>query len=113
MAAKKPTRPDAKEQLVTGTLVNQDPVAQSRLLSDLASAQRAAPRVERSSTTIDLKVGANVINHGLGGKPRGATISPTVADVTYAAAMTAADDRQATISVLNIAQPGAGVEFWR
>jgi hypothetical protein len=115
MSVKKLTRPVSKQQLVTGTLGAPDAATQSRMLSELATAHEDLTRnvPERSSMTVNLAVGANIMNHGLGGKPRGASVSPTVADVTFAWAMTAADDKQATITVLNIAQPNAGIEYWR
>lgn len=115
MSIRKRTAPPAKQQLVTGTAVNMDPPTVSRLLSELATSQDGMARQigARSSMTIDLAIGANVVNHGLGGKPRGCSVSPTVADVTFAWAMTSADDKQATISVLNVAQPSAGLDFWR
>src|SRR5262249_3117970 len=102
-------------QLVTGTLLDDDPQKTSRHLSELAEAvtDLDGTRSRRSSVTFDLKVGANVVNHGLGARPRGCSVSPTVADAPFAGALTPADGRQATVLVLNVAQPGAGIEFWR
>lgn len=115
MSVRKHTAPAKRQQLLIGTLTGDDSDVTSRLVSELAANAQAQQRSisGRSSVTFDLKVGVNVMNHGLDGKPRGVTVSPTVADATFAYAMTKADDKQATVTVLNVAQPGAGLEFWR
>ena len=109
MPAKRPTRPAVRPRVlapVTGDVTS----FTQRLIAD--SASRASDQLhDRSSTVVNLVVGANVINHGLGRKPRGAQITPSVADATWAFALTAADDRQATITCVGVAQPNAFVEF--
>ncbi len=114
MPAKPPTRPPSRSQLQTGTLVDSDPATISRLLSDLGTAQQAsdATRRDRFSTVIDLVVGANKVNHGLGRRAQGMTLTPTVADQTFAWAMTASDDKQVTVTVLNVAQPKCPLEIF-
>lgn len=111
MPAQRPVRPATRARVVAP--VNGDemsPLAQ-RMLAD--SVQRTADQLrDRAVVVRDLFVGANVINHGLGRKPRGAAVSPTVANATWAWALTAADARQATITCIGVAQPGAAVEFY-
>lgn len=63
-----------------------------------------------SSQVITLNVGANKVNHGLGRKAQGVRITPTVADATWAWALTLADDKQVTITCVGVAQPNAFVE---
>lgn len=114
MPAKVVARPKTRPRLQTGTLINGDPSIMSRHLSDLGTAvERIEGAVkDRVAFTVDLAVGANKLSHGLGRTPKGLTLTPTVADVTFAWAMTAADDKQVTVTVLNIAQPGACVEVF-
>lgn len=114
MPAKRLTRPAAKQQLVTGSLADDSPEAISRLISDVATAHRdLADRVrERSTVTVTLAAGATVINHGLGRRPQGASVTPTVADAAFAWALTSANDKQATITTVGATQPDAPVEFY-
>jgi hypothetical protein len=113
MAVKRIARPRAKAQLTTGTL-GTDPAQTSRLLSDLADAHDDLDaRVRaRDVQTVNLTVGANRLNHGLGRKALGCTITPTVADPTWAWAMTAADDKQLTITTVGVPQPNAYLEIF-
>ena len=107
MPAAKPVRPASRPRVVA-------PVADDFVTRQLSDAsQRAADQLrDRSVVVANLVVGANVINHGLGRKPRGVTVSPTVADATWAWAMTASSDRQVTIMCIGVAQPGAALEFY-
>lgn len=116
MPAKSVPRPSQKQQLATGTLVGDlDPSVVSRHLSELGD---ALEQTQNSATPtrfqgqVSLVVGSNVISHGLGRKPNGATVTPTVADATFAWAMTAVDNRQATIAVVGVPQPRAYVEIF-
>jgi hypothetical protein len=114
MPAVKPSRPQARQQLQTGTLVNADPASVSRHLSDLATAVQASERraVDRVRVTVDLVVGDNRIAHGLGRPALGATVTPTTADATFAWALTGGDSRQAVITVVGVPQPRASVEIY-
>lgn len=77
------------------------------------AAQRAADQVkDRTVTVLNLVVGDNVINHGLGRRPTGATVTPTVADATWAWAIKAPSATQVTITCIGVAQPGAAVEVY-
>lgn len=78
-----------------------------------AANQALAGVTERRVVTMDLAVGANRINHGLGAKARGAYVTPTVADASYAYSFAADGDKQAVITVVGVAQPGATVEVFR
>lgn len=79
----------------------------------IQASQRAADQLrDRSSVVTSLAVGDNVINHGLGRKPTGATVTPTVADATWAWALKSADSSQMTITCIGVAQPNAAVEAW-
>lgn len=114
MAAKKINRPKARPRLVIGTLGELDPQTASRLLSNLGDAhqQLAAQVSPRESHIVDLAIGATVVNHGLGRKPSGAHVSPTVANATWSSAMTSATDKQVTITTVGVAQPKATVEVF-
>lgn len=114
MPAKVVRRPQTRQQLVTGTLVQPDPQTASRLLSDLADAHDdlASRQQPRTQTTADLVVGDNLVNHGLGRRARGCTVTPTVADATWAWALTAADDQRVTITTVGVNQPNAAIEVW-
>lgn len=107
MAAKKPAPPAPRPRVFAPTSgdVTQRQIAEG--------AQRSSSQIQdRSGSATDLKSGANVINHGLGRKPRGITVTPTVLDASWAYALTSADDRQATITCTGADQPGAFVEFF-
>jgi len=70
-----------------------------------------APRVVR--TGINLLVGANTINHGLGRKPLGCNVTHTTTDAGFDWALTSADDKQATLTVIGAgAQSNCTVEFY-
>jgi hypothetical protein len=114
MSATKGTRPKARTQLQTGTLGDLDPQTTSRMLSDLGDAHDhlASAVAGRNAVVVSLAIGATRINHGLGRKAHGCTVTPTVADATWAWAMTAADDKQITITTIGAAQPNASVEIY-
>lgn len=114
MPAKAIPRPGHRQQLVTGTLVGElDPATVSRQLSELGDALDGAVTVPpRFQGTVSLVVGLNVVSHGLNRTPKGATVTPTVADATFAWAMTAADNGTATIKVVGVNQPNAYVEVF-
>lgn len=84
---------------------------QTRMI--MQSAQRAADQLhDRTFIIFDLVVGDNVINHGLGRKPSGANVTPTVANTGWAWALTSATSSQMTLTCVGIAQPGATVEAY-
>lgn len=70
---------------------------------------------DRDHLTADLIVGTNKIQHGLGRAPIGYTITPTVADATFAHAINKSNPRpelELWITVVGVGQPGAAVEVW-
>lgn len=114
MPPQKLTRPRQRQQLQTGTLIDGDPKKIGRHLSDLATAVQDTQRriSDRTVQTVNLVVGNNLINHGLGRPARGATVTPTAADASFAWALAATDDKQATIAVVGVNQPNSTVEFY-
>lgn len=111
MPARVVARPQTRTQLQTGTQMAGDP-ATSRLLSDLGAAVQSIPVRDRVPVVVDLVVGDNKVNHGLGRPARGMTLTPTKADATFAWAMTASDERQATVTVVGTGQTKCPLEFW-
>lgn len=110
MPAKAPRRPATRAQLVSNDVAD---AATSRALDAVGrSVAQLEGQGRRWSGTADLSIGANRVNHGLGRVPRGAVVSPTVADATFAWAMTSADEKQVVLSVIGAAQPGAGIEVF-
>ena len=69
-------------------------------------------QVTRSVVVVSLGVGANTVNTNLGRKARGCTLCPTVADATFAWSFAVNGDAQATITVLNVAEPNCPLEFY-
>lgn len=86
----------------------------ARAIADLATAvQRTEDRHgARDILTADITAGANTINHGLGRKPRGCSVTPTVAAADFAWAMTRATPTQLTITAVGTTQPNAVIEVY-
>jgi hypothetical protein len=105
-------RPPVRQQLTTGTLVDGDPAATSRLLSDVGAAVKKlyAVRVATSKVTATLTAGENRVNHGLGRKPSSVTVTPSVADATFAYQLTSSDERQVVITTAGTTQTDATIE---
>jgi hypothetical protein len=70
----------------------------------------------RVTLRVDLALGINKINHGLGRKVVGASVTPTEASAGFAWCVLFDDnpqpERQVWIEVLGIPQTGAAVEVW-
>jgi len=82
--------------------------------NDAITAQLGAlSQHERNILVVDLVVGANRINHGLSAAARGATLTPTVADASFAWSFAASGDKQVVITVVGVNQPKAIVEVFR
>ena len=105
-------RPASAAKLMIGTVLNGDPVV-SRLISTTASAidDLQAKQATSVIVKVDLVVGANRINHGLGRRARLAQVTPTVADATYAWAFSTDNDSQVIVTVIGVPQPSAVVEI--
>lgn len=111
MPANKPSRPKTRARhrpYIAGT---EDA---SRAISQLAeSVQRTEAKVgDRSTSIVDLSVGANSVAHRLGRRPIGASITPTVADASFAWAMGETSTTVVVITVVGVAQLGATLEVW-
>lgn len=81
--------------------------------------QQAVQEIQRSPkrqvVRMSLTVGRNVVQHGLARAARGYTLTPTVADASFAHAIDTSNpnpDREIWISVVGVAQPGAAIEVW-
>lgn len=109
MTANRVTRPRSRQQIVTGTLTDATPQAVSRLIGDIVSVL-PGPQTPRTQQVVSLVVGDNHINHGLGRKAIGASVTPTVVDPAFAWGFAAPDTLTVTITVVNVAQPNACVE---
>lgn len=81
------------------------------MTSQLADQAARAVPVPSSRVTVDLVVGDNLVPHRLGITPRRCDVTPTVADASFAWAMTARNERTATITVVGIDMPSAELEF--
>lgn len=107
MPATKPVPPRPRARQLAPT--SGDP----QIRQAIQGAQRAADQLrDRAVIAVDLVVGDNVITHGLGKRPSGATVTPTVADATWAWALKTATTGQLTLTCVGIAQPGATVEVF-
>lgn len=110
MPAKRPQRPAPRTQISTGAITDLDGAERAiSALADQVSQQTSLPRV---AVVADLEIGSNRVIHLLGRKPIGITLTPTVADATFAWALIAKDERTITISVLGAAQPKATIEVF-
>lgn len=111
MGVTKPQRPPARPRMTSPTSsVDVTPFSQ-RLIAD--ASQRAADQLrDRAVLQVDLKVGDNVINHGLGRKPRGATVTPSVADASWAWSLRSPTTTQVTLTCVGVPQPGAVIEVF-
>lgn len=110
MPARRPQAIKARSGLIAGSVAD---AATSRALDDVAAAiGKLEERYTRSKRTVDLVVGTNRVAHGLGRIPAGANLTPTVADASFAWAMSEPTARTVTITVVGVAQPGAGLEFY-
>jgi len=113
MATRKKTVATPRTGMLQRTLVGTDPAtsqAHSVLVDAVTRMEQQLP--SRAVAVVDLAAGATTINHGLGRRPRGASVTPTVADATFAWAMTSANEKQAVITCVGTTQPGATVELY-
>ena len=109
MPAFKPKRPQAQDQMVSYSVDSFD--STDRAVTELARVMDVQNRPSRSRVTADLVVGANTITHNLGRQAQHVTVMPTVADATFAWAVTSMTDKQITLTVVGIAQNNASVEI--
>jgi hypothetical protein len=110
MAARRPVPPRTRAGLMP---IKVQDSATDRALDELATGVARMQSVgDRIPITTDLAIGDNVISHGLGRIPNGVNLTPTVADATFAWALTSSDERKVVINVIGAAQPGAGLEIY-
>lgn len=110
MPAANARRPVARPAL---SVPRVDDAATAKAVDALSeTAKRADARAARAYLTADLATGANRINHGLGRTPRGVNLTPTSASAAFGWAMTAADERTVTITVVGGPQTAARLEVY-
>lgn len=111
MAARKPVQPRARHRVHVPRV---DDAATARAFDAVStSVQRLQNRPERFTTEVDLVVGTNRVRHTLGRKCFGYSLTPTVADATFAHALDTSNPRpdlEVWITVVGAAQPGARIE---
>lgn len=90
----------------------EDQAGTERMLDQLTDAAGRAQPVPRSARVVDLVVGANRVITNLGRRAQGCTLTPTVADATFAWSFEAAGDKAAVITVVGVAQPACPLEFY-
>jgi hypothetical protein len=92
-----------------------DPATQRALeqTQDAVQALQATPK--RVVVQADLVVGTNIVRHALGRRVNGYSLTPTVANATFAHAIDDANptpELEVWIAVIGVAQPGARLEIW-
>lgn len=113
MAGRAAQRPRAVQSLSVATV--DDPATQRALEQTTEAVQRLQATRSRDVRTLDLAVGRNVVRHSLGRTATGYTLTPTVADATFAHALDANNpnpELEIWIDVIGVAQPDARVEVW-
>lgn len=110
MPAAKPTRPATRPRQ---TMPIGETVDAFTVRGIAQAAQRAADQLrDRSVLVVDLVVGDNVINHGLGRAPTGVNVTPTVADFSWAYAMKSPTETTVNVFCIGVPQPGAAIEVF-
>jgi len=106
----RPTRVQPRPLLVRHD--TDDTQSTNRMVSAIADILPRLSRLSDSTMTVDLVIGDNQIVHNLGRKPEGVSITPSVATIAFAWAMTSADEKLATLSVVGSDMPSAGLRFY-
>lgn len=95
------------------------PVEDQQTMRALKQVEQAVQLVQaarsRVTVTTDLAVGTNRIRHGLGRAALGYTVTPTVADASFAHAIDVSNPRpelEVWITVAGAAQPAARIEVF-
>lgn len=97
------------------SIVADDPAMQQGLDKVIATLRRVESTRSRDVITVDLAVGINRIRHGLGRAVAGYSITPTVADATFAHAIDTSNTRpdlEVWIEVVGVNQPSATLEVF-
>lgn len=113
MAARKPIAPRALERVQVPRV---DDSATNRALGVVSAAvQKVQSTRQRYATTSDLVVGTNKVQHSLGRACNGYSLTPTVADATFAHAINTSNphpELEVWITVVGVAQPDARIEVY-
>jgi hypothetical protein len=107
MAGRVPKRPGFVPALSVG-----DAASPRQVAAAVAELSRAA---RRDRKRVDLVVGQNRIAHSLNRAVEGYSITPTVADATFAHALDETNpspELEVWITVIGVAQPQARIEVW-
>lgn len=111
MAGRVPTPPRAT--LGVSPIEVDDPQVKRALDAIRSTVESLLTTRTRVVVEFDLVVGTNKVRHGLGRAVAGYTITPTVADATFAHCLNRNNPRpelEVWIDVVGVAQPGAIVE---
>lgn len=108
MPATRPARPKPRPQLID--LQADTPEAADRIITQLVSQVATVANKPSLRATVDLLVGENRVNHGLGVVPFSVILTPVVADASFGWAMTARDTKTLVITVVGVAMR-AGLEI--
>lgn len=113
MAGRVALRPRSRPAL---SVMNVDDPATQRAIEQTQDAvQVLQSERKRVAVMTDLIVGTNVIRHQLGRDVVGYTLTPTVADATFAHAIDETNPRpdlELWITIVGAAQPRARIEVW-
>lgn len=116
MPARRPQRPPTRLALLPSRV--QDKATQRAFdeVNEHLEGVTSSGVLQRQVLTFDLVVGTNKVSHGLGRPVRGYTLTPTVADATFAHALADGSNTQRTVSVwitvVGVNQPGATLELY-
>ena len=113
MAGRRPQRVGPVS--VLGVTQVDDPQTARAFEETSAAIQRLQRARNREAMVVDLEVGTNKLRHSLGRAALGYTLTPTVADATFAHALDASNPRpdlEVWVTVIGVDQPGARVEVW-
>lgn len=107
-------RPQVRGNLITRSV---DATVEGDVSRAFDEVHSAIARVEQRTKdrvvlTVDLAVGVNRVNHQLGRKPLGCTVTPTTADASFAWAMTDASTTQLVITTVGVVQTNAVLEVF-
>ena len=110
MPAARAQRPRPRAQVIAHEVGT--PAATERMVAQLSEQVERQERPYRSSVTVNLVVGTNRVVHGLGRVPKGATLTPSEANLNFAWGITSADERIAVIAVVGSDMPRVVMEFY-
>ncbi len=91
---------------------SEDLAGAERMLDQLTQAAERNANSPRSRRVVDLAIGANRVVTNLGRRATGCTLTPTVADATFAWSFAPDGDKAATITIVGAAQPACPLEFY-